>query len=62
MRHLLYPLFGATVIAVYTYTATMGVDPFASSTEHRTMPPEVRAAPSGPGAAVFWYGGLHGGK
>ncbi|MCA9537213.1 MAG: hypothetical protein KC593_26210 [Myxococcales bacterium] len=62
MRHLLYPLFGATVIAVYTYTAAMGIDPFASSTERRTMPPEVRAQPAGPGAAVFWYGGMHGGK
>ena len=62
MRHLFYPLVGATVIAVYTYTAAMGIDPFASSTETRSMPPEVRAAPSGPGAAVFWYGGMHGGK
>ncbi len=62
MRHLLYPLFGVIVIAVYVYTATMGIDPFASSAERRQMPPEVRSQPAGPGAAVFWYGGLHGGK
>jgi hypothetical protein len=62
VRHLLYPLFGATIIAVYAYTASMGIDPFAASTERRSMPPEVRAQPSGPGAAVFWYGGMHGGK
>ena len=62
MRHLLYPLFGVTVIAVYTYTAVMGIDPFATSTERRSMPPEARSQPAGPGAAVFWYGGMHGGK
>lgn len=62
MSKLFYPIFGAVVIGTYVATAVMGYDPFASSTETRSMPPEVRAAPAGPGAAVFWYGGVHGGK
>ena len=58
----LYALFGTAVLAGYTYTATMGIDPFASSSERRSMPPDVQAAPSAPGAAFFWYAGVAGGK
>ena len=62
MRVLLYPLFGALVLGGYAYTAVNGIDPFASSADARTMPPEVRSAPAGPGAAFFWYAGVGGGK
>lgn len=66
IRKLLYPVFGVTVLGGYAFMNLNGIDPGASSTERRALPPAARAAGVGVGGGgaggAFWYGGYRGGK
>lgn len=52
-------IFCLVVLGGYAMANVMALDPFASSSDSRQLPPTAGGNTAG---GVFWYGGFSGGK